>query len=276
MSSDLVPITQAWSVQDRADLRAAVQSLEQVSLAARLTNMLGKQVNLATSLLPAPVRGAIGRASTLALRTALRVAMRSLDARPRPASRRFHKALATLSGAAGGAFGLPALPLELPASTLVILRSIADIARAEGEDLHEPEVLLACLEVFALGGRSDSDDQLESGYFAARAMLAHSVSEASRFLAQRGIADEAAPALVRLIAEFASRYGIVVSQKAVAQATPVLGALGGAAINYAFTDHFQSVAHGHFTVRRLERLHGEASVHAEYEQLRTELLGKPA
>ena len=57
--------------------------------------------------------------------------------------------------------------------------------------------------------------------------------------------------LVRLIALIASRFGFVVSQKAVAQTIPVIGALGGAAINYAFIDHFQSIARGHFTVRRL-------------------------
>ena len=42
-----------------------------------------------------------------------------------------HKALATASGAAGGAFGLATLPIELPVSTIIMLRSIADIARSE-------------------------------------------------------------------------------------------------------------------------------------------------
>jgi hypothetical protein len=60
-----------------------------------------------------------------------------------------------LSGAIGGAFGLTALAVELPLSTAIMLRSIADIARSEGEDLTMVESRLACLEVFALGGRSD-------------------------------------------------------------------------------------------------------------------------
>jgi hypothetical protein len=37
----------------------------------------------------------------------------------------------------GGGFGLAALPVELPISTIIMLRSIGDIARSEGED---PEV----------------------------------------------------------------------------------------------------------------------------------------
>jgi hypothetical protein len=65
--------------------------------------------------------------------------------------------MAAASGAGGGAFGLPALPVELPVSTMIILRSIADIARSEGELITSPEAKLACIEVFALGGRSGSD-----------------------------------------------------------------------------------------------------------------------
>jgi hypothetical protein len=48
---------------------------------------------------------------------------------------------------------------------------------------------------------------------------------------------------------------------------PVIGALGGAAVNYAFIEHFQDVAWGHFTVRRLERVYGKGLVQKEYERL---------
>jgi hypothetical protein len=41
-----------------------------------------------------------------------------------------HKALAAASGAVGGGFGLAALPVELPISTIIMLRSIGDIARS--------------------------------------------------------------------------------------------------------------------------------------------------
>jgi hypothetical protein len=57
---------------------------------------------------------------------------------------------------------------------------------------------------------------------------------------------------------------------------PVVGALGGAAVNYAFIDHFQDVARAHFTVRRLERAYGKDAVHVAYERLRDEINPKPA
>ncbi len=106
-----------------------------------------------------------------------------------------------------------------------------------------------------------------SGYFAIRGLLARSISEAARYIASRGVVDEAAPALVKLMTQIGARFGFVVSQKFLAQATPALGAVGGAAINLAFIDHFQSLAKGHFTVRRLERKYGADHVRSEYERI---------
>jgi hypothetical protein len=41
---------------------------------------------------------------------------------PKAASSHLHKALAVTSGAVGGSFGLVALPIELPISTVIMLR----------------------------------------------------------------------------------------------------------------------------------------------------------
>jgi hypothetical protein len=86
-------------------------------------------------------------------------------------------------------------------------------------------------------------------------------------LLERGVAEEAAPALVRFITLVGSRFGFIVSQKVAAQSVPVIGGVCGAAINYAFVDHFQRLARGHFTIRRLERRYGARTVQAEYEKL---------
>ena len=178
--------------------------------------------------------------------------------------------MAMASGAAGGTFGLAALPVELPVSTTIMLRSIADIARSEGEDLSDPEAALACVEVFALGGRPGSADASESGYFAVRGMLAKTVTEA-RFVAERGLLKEGAPILLKFVTQVVARFGLVVTQKVAAQALPLVGALGGAAVNYAFIEHFQDVARGHFTVRRLERLYGKERIRSEYDLIAGQL-----
>jgi hypothetical protein len=252
-------------------LRTAVHALEGGGFASKLANLLGRQVEAVGRALPGPARDLVARVTESALRTALRVAIRTIDSTAPPkASTRMHKALAAASGAAGGAFGLGAVAVELPVSTTIMLRSIAQIAREEGEDLAQPEAALACVEVFALGGRAAGDSAVDGGYFAVRTMLARTVGESARFLLQRGLADETAPILVRLVAQIAARFGLVVSQKLAAQAIPVLGAFGGAAVNLAFTEHFQAVARAHFIVRRLERAHGAEAIRFDYERLRNE------
>ena len=128
-----------------------------------------------------------------------------------------------------------------------MLRSIADIARGEGENIRLAKTQFACIEVFALGGSSQSDDDAETGYYVTRAMLAQAVSEAAKHLAQKGLAAEGAPAIVQLISKVATRFSVPVSQKFAAQAVPAIGAAGGAAINLVFINHFQDMARGHFT-----------------------------
>jgi hypothetical protein len=253
--------------EDVAALRRAVQLLEHPGLAARLTNMVGKPVELIGDMLPASAKHAIATATSKALELALKVALRTIQRTPHTGSGLLHRALATASGAAGGAFGLATLPIELPVSTIIMLRSIAEIARSEGENLSDSESVLSCLQVFALGGPASSADASESGYFVLRGMLAKSITEAARFIAERGVIEEGAPVLVRFVTLVASRFGVVVTQKVAAQALPVVGALGGAAVNYAFIQHFQETARGHFTVRRLERVYGKNVVRTEYERL---------
>jgi hypothetical protein len=91
-------------------------------------------------------------------------------------------------------------------------------------------------------------------------------------VADRGILAEGRPVLVKLIAQIASRFGVVVTQKLAAQAVPIIGALAGAAVNYAFIDHFQEIARAHFTVRRLERRYGKDAVRTAYDKLSGETL----
>lgn len=250
------------------ELRQAKQLLEQPSMAARLTDAIGSPIEKGFSMLPEKWSTTINGAVRTSLSRALEVAVKSLKRRRTLSAReRIHRTAVAATGAAGGAFGLAGLVLELPVSTTLMLRSIADIARSEGEDISEVRSQLACLEVFALGGKSGADDAAETGYFAIRSALASSVAEAARYMAQKGLVDKGAPALIRFISAIAARFGVVVSEKIAAMAVPVVGAAGGALVNSVFMKHFQDMARGHFTVRRLERKYGAEMVREEYEQI---------
>ncbi len=253
---------------DREDLKYAKTLLENPSLAARISNLLGTPIEKGFGYLPAKWKDIVQTATKKSLTKALGFAVQTMDAKKRPASSdKTHKLLVMATGAGGGSFGLPALAVELPVTTTIMLRSIADIARSEGEHISLLETKLACLEVFALGGSAKSDDGTETGYFFVRATLARTISEAAQYIAEKGLAKEGAPVLVRLIAVLASRFGVMVSEKAAAQAIPLIGAAGGALINTIFIDHFQNMARGHFIIRRLERHYGQDLVRQEYDQL---------
>jgi hypothetical protein len=250
------------------ELRVARALLEHPGLAVKITNLLGTPIEKGLALLPAGASKKIQRATTWALTKALRVAMTTMGKKSRRKPADFaHKALAIGAGGAGGFFGIVALPIELPVSTAIMLRSIADHARSQGEDLASVEARLACMEVFALGGPSRRDDAAETGYFAVRAALAAAVAEAAQFIAEKGLVEEGAPVIARLLAQIASRFSVSVSEKVAAEAVPVIGALGGATVNAIFIGHFQDMARGHFTVRRLERTHGLDAVRRAYEAL---------
>ncbi len=255
--------------RDLADLRYAKSLLENPGFTVRLANLLGAPVEKGFKLLPANWSQAVQGAVHKALHTALRVATSSLRSKRRHAraSLGFHRLVAGLSGGLGGAFGLVALPVELPFSTTVMLRSIADIARSEGHNLGDAETRLACLEVFALGSRSPSDDAAENAYWAVRAVMAGAVSEAATYLTRHGLVSESAPALVRFVSVVAARFGVIVSEQVAAKAVPIVGAATGGVINVLFTSHFQSMARGHFIVRRLERVYSPQIVREVYEQL---------
>ena len=257
------------SPEDREALTAAVRRLESQSFAGRLAALAGKPAGLVQRALPATASAAVAKMAKQALERALDVALFSLRHRRLGGGRKLHSGLACTAGAIGGAFGLAALAIELPVSTMIMLRAIAAIAREEGEELGDPRTGLACLEVFALGAPASGEPDMEADYFAVRAMLARSLVEVAEFAIDKGALREGAPLFVRFLGQIASRFGVVVSQKLAAQAVAVLGAVGGAAVNLAFIEHFQEAARGHFTVRRLERVYGADLVRAEYELLKS-------
>jgi EcsC protein family len=256
------------SDSDKKELKLAKGLLENPGIAIKITNMIGFPIERGIEKLPAKWRDKIGAITQKALLKASEAAIFTIkDVPGEKSSNRWHKLGVATTGGIGGFFGIAALAIELPISTGIMLRSIAEIARSQGESITNIETKLACLEVFALGGKSISDESSESGYYAVRALLANTVSEAVEFIAEKGFAESGAPIIVRLIAKISQRLGIQISEKAAAQAIPAIGAAGGALINTIFINHFQDMAKGHFIVRKLERAYGKETIKKVYEEL---------
>ena len=147
----------------------------------------------------------------------------------------FHKIAVGASGAACGFVGAPGLIWDLPFTTGMIMRSIADIARSSpGESLDTEGTKRACIEVFAFGGPEAADVDIDLAYWSTRVGLSHLAIEA-------------------LIKTVAARFGTVLTEKTLAQIVPISGSVAGAGLNYAFMDYYQQMARIHFTIRSIER-----------------------
>jgi EcsC protein family len=259
---------QEFTEAELNDLRAAKAKLEYPSLTARIADLVGGPIEAAFKHLPKNWNKKVGEITQSALLKGLEFSIFTMGkTETREPQDWLHKLLVVGSGAAGGAVGLASMAVELPFSTCVILRSIADIARSEGHNIALLEVKLECLEVLALGGKNSKDDAAESGYWMVRGALAKSVSEAATYIAEKGLTEEGGPPLIRLIATIASRFSIVITEEAAAKTVPVFGAVSGGAINYLFMNHFQEMARGHFVVKRLEKKYGMKRVEKKYKDL---------
>ncbi len=261
------------TAEELNDLYKAKMILENPGFAMKVAGYIGKPIEFAIDKIDSET---LNQATSKALGKALDIAIGSLnEENGTPPSNLKHKVLAGGSGAVGGFFGLSALAIELPVSTTIMLRSIADVAQSQQHDLNDMETRLACLEVFSLGSTKSSDDDAgESAYFAARATLAfemraalQSVSHMSSQAIQDALAKGQMPILIKFINTIASRFGIVVSEKMAAQTIPLVGAAGGTALNLMFIDHFQDMAEGHFTVKRLEKKYGSGKIESLYKSL---------
>jgi EcsC protein family len=250
----------------QALLRRAIYELENQDFAARLADYAGKPIERIMRLMPKVASRRINRVVEMAILNCLNIAISSIEAKSKaPPAQRAASMLAGISGGVSGFFGLAALPIELPVTTTLMLRAIAEIARHYGEDLSSIEAKLACVEVFGLGSPRP-ETRTDFGYYASRALLGRLTADAAVLLAERGAANLSAPVVGGLVTEIAARFSVVVSERSAATALPVLGAVGGATVNMLFMNHFQRVARGHFAIRRLEREYGSSVVRRLYDE----------
>jgi len=273
------------SKEDFADLKKAYNLLESPSLTAQLSNLIGSPIEFAVAKLPAKVRKKIDAVVETAMFAAVKGALLTMKNEPYAEAWPItHKLGVGASGALGGFWGMTSFAVEVPVTTTLMMRSIADIARSEGFDLSELETKKECIAVFALGGPSGDDDGSETGYYASRAFITKAAQALGAEMTTRvagkaaqsavnGSSDAAANKLGKWLADILEavleKFGVQISEKFVAQAVPVVGAAAGAGINMLFLNHYQDMARGHFTMLRLEKKHGKGVMEEAYASLKS-------
>ncbi len=252
------------TANDLRILQQAAHILENPSFSSKLTKSVGGAVEKTIAILPTQVSLSLNDITRTALEKSLEGALFTLS--ERKSSRPFnktHQFFAGLSGALGGFFGLTAITAELPLSTTIMLRSIAEIARYHGENISHPKTKMACLEVFALSDSAKHGS--ETGYYAIRSILAKSLSEAASQLVSPSLSKKSSSFIHKAIQQIATRFSLPVSEKIVAQSLPIFGAVGGASINLLFIRYFQDLAHAHFAIRYLERRYTPELIKLNYQ-----------
>jgi hypothetical protein len=232
----------------RRDLADALNRLEQGrGVIVRLADLVGGAVGLAGRFglrqmgMNHGVQNKFAGIAEAALARAYDVAIIGLAREP-PERAGLTRAAVIASGAASGFAGLAGFLPDATFTTLAIMREIARIAAAQGEDLESVDARRACLEVFAFRSAADSDES-ELGYFSARLLF------------------QGRP-FTLLLSEVAARSGLVLGEQFSLQMVPIAGAVAGASLNAAFLAHYRNLAMAHFTIRRLERRHGRDIVRA--------------
>ncbi len=267
---------------DLEAIKKAKLAMENIGFIMKGLNKIGSKLDSGIKKIPAKqqqwLQKQVNKSLTFVVKSNL-ATMQKGKAFKKP-SNKTYKALVTTSGAASGLFGSTTgigtaiFATELAVSTKFMMRSILDIARSHGEDLQDFDTQLSCMQVFALGGNSKDDDGLETSYYTIRAALNSAAKGASAYVAKHGIQGlnkmlvASSNPLLKFIGSIVGRFSIQVSEKFVAQAIPVFGAVGGGTINFVFINHFQTIAKAHFTMRSLERKYGNELVMNTYNNLK--------
>jgi len=275
MNNDSVSISKI-AKEDLMEIQRAKYNLENVSFLMRAFNTIGTPIDSGMALIPEKYQDKVQQTIQQALRLAVKANLRTMrNGIPgKKASSTMYKMVTGFSGAAGGFLGVAGFTADLLVSTKFMMRSILDIARSQGEDVHDIETQLACLEVFALGGTSEDDDEVDTSYYATRAALHAAMNHAGAYIAKNGtskiietLAAQSSAPLSKVIGQVATRYSLQVSEKFMAQLIPVVGAAAGASINMIFISHFQKMATAHFTLRRMERKYGRRFIETSFAEL---------
>lgn len=214
-------------VYHQAEIEALAKRYREAdSIGMQVLSLIGGQAGNLLERLPDRAKDRLEEATQRALGVAMMAAQRSRGVVP-DQKNWLNTALATAMGAVGGSGGLPSALAELPVTVTVLLRAIQGVAAEYGFDPEDPQIARECLTVFAVAGPMEQDDGGETGFLAARVTVTGAT-------------------LHGLIARIAPRLSIAMGQKLAAQTVPVLGAVAGAATNYAYTSYYQQMAHVHF------------------------------
>lgn len=258
---------------------------ESEDIIMKITNKLAVPIEWAQNKLSDDMKKNLHKVIHKSLTGAMKVALKTMDNEQIKNSwsdsltnsaknKFFHNTAIGLSGAIGGFFGEVAVLAELPISTTIMMRSIASTAREMGMDQKDPSFPFECLYIFSLGSKKPNDDNMDTGYYASRIALNAAIAKSTEFVANssakmvlESLEKGTAPAVISFIGRIAGYFEVVVTEKMIFEAIPIVGSFGGATINILFNNYYAEAAKYHFGLKALERKYGLEAVQSQYELL---------
>ncbi|WP_340154772.1 EcsC family protein [uncultured Winogradskyella sp.] len=277
---NIIPIS--ISPEDKDALIQAKSNMHNLSWAIRNVNKVGNTVETGVKFVPEKILLKVQKITESVLLKIVKANLLTIQKHKtfKKPSKGTYKGIVTGTGAISGffgastGFGTAIFVSEVTLTTKFLMRTIMDIARSEGEDIYTLEGQMACLQVFALGGGSQDDDDLETSYYTTRVALNSAINNVSASGIKitldslaKGAGVLGSNAIGNFLSKIATRLSLLISEKFLAQAVPVIGAIGGGGLNYVFVNHFQKMATAHFTIRRLERKYGEAEIKSVFQSI---------
>lgn len=278
---NIVPIS--ISPEDKDALVVAKSSMHNLSWVIRNVNKVGSTVETGVKFVPEKILLKVQKITESVLLKIVQANLLTIQKHKtfKKPSKYTYKGIVTGTGAISGffgastGFGTAIFASEVTLTTKFLMRTIMDIARSEGEDIYTLEGQMACLQVFALGGGSKNDDDLEASYYTTRLALNSAINNVSASGVKitldslaKGAGVMGSNAIGNFLSKISTRLSLLISEKFLAQAVPVIGAIGGGGLNYVFVNHFQKMATAHFTIRRLERKYGEAEIKTIFQSIK--------
>ncbi|MDA8747594.1 EcsC family protein [Litoreibacter sp.] len=214
----------------------------------QIVGLLGSQAEGLLDKLPKPARDGLDTATLKALELSFSAAHASRGKVP-DTGQWLTRLVTTTAGAAGGFGGISTALAELPVTTTVMQRAIQGIAADYGFVPADDDTRADCLRVFAAAGPMAEDDGIDLSFLTLRTTVTGATMQT-------------------LLTAIAPKLAVTMGKKLALQTVPILGAVTGAAINYAFTSYYQDIAHVQFGLRKLaeDTGHDRATLIAEFEQ----------
>ena len=250
MTQSVLPPVRPPNPSKEAQLAALAKRYKGAQgIGMQVVGLLGGQAEGLLDKLPKPARDGLDAATLKALELSFSAANASRGTVP-DTGQWLTRLVTVTTGAAGGFGGISTALAELPVTTTVIQRAIQGIAAEYGFDPEDGDTRADCLRVFAAAGPMANDDNMDLSFLTLRTTITGATMQT-------------------LLKTIAPKLAVTLGKKLALQTVPVLGAVTGAAINYAFTSYYQDIAHVQFGLRKLaeDTGHDRAALIEEFKDV---------